>query len=172
MPFWGTLHITMHTWASRYQRTGLTCLAAQLPRRAGPPRLHTILVLLSFLTFVATSSPHRVHHLGEAHPPQRLIHHHVSHGHDPHHDHPAPADQPASQPHSGNLRRCLSVWCYFCYKVCPSWGPNGRLCQRLLRLKHWKSQRRGVVHLMYTPTRYNLVPPCDQHVVKRDANNI
>ncbi len=114
MPFWGTLHITMHTWASRYQRTGLTCLAAQLPRRAGPPRLHTILVLLSFLTFVATSSPHRVHHLGEAHPPQRLIHHHhVSHGHDPHHDHPAPADQPASQPHDGQpppLPECVVLF--------------------------------------------------------------
>ena len=79
------------------------------------PRLHTLLILLSFLTFVAASSPHRVHHLGDSTTlPQPLSHqHHEHHGHDHQHDHPAPADQPVSPPHEGQpsqLPECVVLF--------------------------------------------------------------
>ena len=79
-------------------------------RRVGPPwtllvhrHFRVILVLGWFLTFVATSSPHHVHHLGDAaRPPQRPVHQHHEHHDQAHrHDHAAPSDSPASQPNEG-----------------------------------------------------------------------
>lgn len=62
-------------------------------------RINVIMLLLCFVTFVATSSPHRVHHLGDAAPsPHRLDHErHTHHAHD--HVHPPHPGQPAQQPH-------------------------------------------------------------------------
>ena len=76
-------------------------LAAQPRILSVHSRLKAILLLLSFMTFVVTSSPHRVHHFGDAAPsPRRLVHDHPEPpGHDRQHHHPAPADQPAPHPH-------------------------------------------------------------------------
>lgn len=79
------------------------------------PRLGAILILLSFLLFVATSSPHRVHHLGDSAPsPRRLDHDHPEpHDHDRQHDHPVPSEQPVPHPHEGQpspLPECVVLF--------------------------------------------------------------
>jgi hypothetical protein len=62
--------------------------------------VNAIVLLLSFVTFVATSSPHRVHHLGDMTPSsQRLAHAQHTH-HAPDHAHPPYSGQPAQPPHA------------------------------------------------------------------------
>jgi hypothetical protein len=90
-------------------------LAAQLRILSVHSRLGAILILLSFLLFVATSSPHRVHHLGDSAPsPRRLVHDHPEpHDHDRQHDHPVPSEQPVPHPHEGQpspLPECVVLF--------------------------------------------------------------
>jgi hypothetical protein len=99
----------------RNQRKSPKRLAAQLRIPSVHSRLKAILLLLSFLTFVVTSSPHRVHHFGDSAPsPQRLVHDHPEPpSHEHRHGHPAPAGQPASHPHEGQpspLPECVVLF--------------------------------------------------------------
>jgi len=90
-------------------------LAAQPRILSVHSRLKAILLLLSFMTFVVTSSPHRVHHFGDAAPsPRRLVHDHPEpHDHERQQDHPASADQPVPHPHEGQpspLPECVVLF--------------------------------------------------------------
>ncbi len=104
--------MALRSHSSQPQLPGFKRLAVWLHRQAVHARFSTILILLSFLTFVAASSPHRVHHLGDSGPPSQLLtqHHDESHDHDHQHDHPVPDDRPAPHPHDGQpqpLSECV-----------------------------------------------------------------
>jgi hypothetical protein len=90
-------HTTSDAYACRGQGKGRPCLSPQQWTRRGPLRLRALVVFLAFLTFLAISSPHRVHHLADAtRLPQRLAHAH----HKPHdHRQATHTDPPAQQPH-------------------------------------------------------------------------
>lgn len=111
----GLLPNSSDACSCRQQRKSLQCLAAQLRIPSVLSRLQAILLLLSLLTFVATSSPHRVHHLGDsALFSQRLAHDHPEpHDHDRQPGHPAPTGQPAPYPHEGQpspLPKCVVLF--------------------------------------------------------------
>jgi hypothetical protein len=115
MSFAGTSLTSSDSYSCQNQRKSLKHFAAQLRILSAHFRLCAILMLLSFLFFVATSSPHRVHHFGDAAlSPRRLVHDHPEpHSHDRQQDHPAPSDQPAPHPHEGQpspLPECVVLF--------------------------------------------------------------
>jgi hypothetical protein len=112
MSFAGATPTPCDTCSYRDQYQSCKRLVGQLRTPFVYRHFSAILALVSFLTFVATSSPHHVHHVGDAAPPlQRLIHqHHEHHGHEHGHDHTVPIDQPAPQPserRSASLPTCV-----------------------------------------------------------------
>jgi hypothetical protein len=101
MPFAYASQTSSDAYTCRAQGRNSPCLASQLWTRRVRLHVSAILILLSFLTFIATSSPHRVHHLAESKrssQPLARAHHQPRH-HDHHHDHPMPTGQPAHHPH-------------------------------------------------------------------------
>ncbi len=129
MSFWNALLIAFHSCSGRRQRSSFKRLAAQLGRQSVYPRLTTILTLLSFLTFVATSSPHRVHHFGDSGPPPPLLiqHHDESHSHEHQHEHPAPDDQPAPHPYDGQPQQLSECMVLFLLQSMPIHGAEWML---------------------------------------------
>lgn len=100
MSFAGATPTSANTCLYRDQHKSLKRFAVQRCLPVVHGRVSVLLALVSFLTFVATSSPHHVHHFGDAAPaPQRRVHqHHEPHGQGHRQDHAAPADQSAPQP--------------------------------------------------------------------------
>jgi hypothetical protein len=92
-------HTASDAYTCRGQGRCRPCVAPPRRTRREPLRASALAVLLAFLTFLAMSSPHRVHHLADAtRSPQRVAYmHHKHHGH--RHGHAAHPDPPAQQPY-------------------------------------------------------------------------
>jgi hypothetical protein len=124
MSFLGVLLTTSNLCSGQHQTKSLKRLATQLRRLAVSSRCNTILILLSFLTFVAISSPHRVHHLGDAAPPPQrpLYPDHQHEDADYGYDHITPTEPSTPHPPTKHPSQLPACWVLFVLQSMPILG--------------------------------------------------